>query len=794
MLARRARLSWRSLLVSILALALAAGLLACGGSSDDDPTAVAPETASPPAVRDEPAAPAPPAPPPETPQTPPAPPLPEPPAEAVASPAPEASPPTDEPTPPATAAAEQPDAPVEPPLPDAPAPPAAPRAPQAETTPLLYDTYDLSGAVAAPGHYAFLADPDDPTSAVTTYEGLRDGTATALLVHKADAYGASQAALYDAVAAGDLFEWRQADDCFVRYQVTEVQPDPTGTVPRKLLAVAWMTYAFAGCTGAVATTTAATLDWSALPDLGGTSLTTPVVHGTLQVVPEGWTGAIDPGREAYALPEGAPPYPGPYADTDDQAVARGFPFWREPALPAGWTFRLAFTGGLDVNYGYCAFYEDADGWLAVEICGEALLGPGTWGMVASWLTDGGSYGMRAGASETRWISGRPAVVQYSPEGPNHHRATSVRVRVHDVATQSIYTVVGQHRTLLGSNAEDVIAIARSLFERPPPLLYDTYDRSGAVAAPGHYAFLADPGDPTSVVSTYEGLRDGSTTALLVHQADAYSASQAALYDAVETGDLVEWRQADDCFVRYQVTEVKPDPAGTVPQKLLAVAWMTYAFAGCSGTIATTTAATLDWAELPDLGGTSLATPIRHGPYQIVPEGWTGVTEDPEFHYPTSYSPFTSPTYMSDPDPAVASALPYWREPALPAGWSLHTISRGTVNDPPYGYTVTYSIPGEWVGVRISGSYASDRGWAEEASWSNGGGVYETRMIDGRPARVMYSPPGPNHAPLFPLTVWIYDPATQTEYAVYGYAGILLGNNVDAVVAIARSLFERPGPP
>ena len=140
----------------------------------------------------------------------------------------------------------------------------------------------------------------------------------------------------------------------MRYQVTAVQPDPTGTVPQKLLAVAWMTYAFAGCTGAIAITTAATLDWSALPDLGGTSLTTPVVHGTLQVVPEGWTGAIDPGGETYALPEGAPSYPGPYAETQDLTVARGYPYWREPALPAGWTFRYAFTGGLDVNYGYCA--------------------------------------------------------------------------------------------------------------------------------------------------------------------------------------------------------------------------------------------------------------------------------------------------------------------------------------------------------------------------------------------------------------------------------------------------------
>ena len=82
---------------------------------------------------------------------------------------------------------------------------------------LRYDTLDTTGAVTAAGSYAFLEDPDDTSTAVTTYEGLRDGTTTALLVHKADAYGASHAALYDAVTPGDLFEWCQAADCFVRY-------------------------------------------------------------------------------------------------------------------------------------------------------------------------------------------------------------------------------------------------------------------------------------------------------------------------------------------------------------------------------------------------------------------------------------------------------------------------------------------------------------------------------------------------------------------------------------------------
>ena len=240
-------------LVLAAGLALATGLAACSGAADDGAPAGATETAAPPAASTKPPAAAPspalaaPAAGSETahpPATPPDPPLPEP----VEPGAPAASPPTDDPTTPASE-----EAPV----------------PVAETTPLLYDTYDLSGAVSDPGRYAFLADPNDPTSAVTTYEELRDGTATALLIHMYDAHGVSQAHLYDAVAAGDLFEWRQADDCFVRYQVTAVQPDPTGTVPQKLLGVTWMTYAFTGCTGTIATTTAATLDWSDLPDLGG---------------------------------------------------------------------------------------------------------------------------------------------------------------------------------------------------------------------------------------------------------------------------------------------------------------------------------------------------------------------------------------------------------------------------------------------------------------------------------------------------------------------------------------------
>ena len=321
--------------------------------------------------------------------------------------------------------------------------------------------------------------------------------------------------------------------------------------------------------------------------------------------------------------------------------------------------------------------------------------------------------------------------------------------------------------------------------------YDSYDTTGALTTPGSYGFLSDAADTTTVITTYEGLRDGTTMALIMHESDAHGASQAALYDAVAAGDLFEWHKTDDCFVRYQVTEVRPDPIGSVPRKLLAVEWMTYAYSGCSGAVSTSATASIMWGALPDLGGASLRFPVRHGPFHLVPTDWAGAVEAREaLHVPTSYD--WDIVHMADPDPAVARAFPYWREPALPAEWRLRAITRGTVNDPPWGYTALYGTDGG-IAVQISGYHQAARGWAEEASWHNGGSVYETRMIDGRPARVMYSLPGPSHNPLFPVAVWIYDPATETGYSVDAFARRLRGGNVDAVIAIVRSLFESPNP-
>ena len=539
-------------------------------------------------------------------------------ATATASPPPTTTP-TTAPSPRATATATPSPSPT--PTPATPTPsPTPPATPDATT--FRYDTYDTTGAVSTPGSYAFLSDPDTST-AVTTYEALRDGTTTALLIHKSDADGASLADVYDAVEAGDLFEWHQADDCFVRYTVTEVKPDPTGTVPRKLLAVEWMTYAFTGCSGPISANANVGMTWDDLLDLGGETLTVPVIHGTYQLLPRVWTGEVKGLVREGSLEDQIREESLSYTTIEG---ARTLPHWREPTIPAGWELGFAYTGGLGTaGPGFYAEFHTNTGQLGFSLgCGPTVTSFGT--QAASWH-DGSSV------AETRVITGRPAMILYSPRGlkdTKYSWSFPVTVDIFDAATATRCSYVAYDLSLAGDNIDFGVAIIASLFEDAPAgtatFRYDTYDTTGAVSTAGSYAFLSDPDDTSTAVTTYEALRDGTTTALLIHTSDAGGASRAGVYDAVEAGDLFEWRQADDCFVRYTVTEVKPDPTGTVPRRLLAVEWMTYAFTGCSGAIPSHVSATLAWGELLDLGGTRLKVPIVHSIFQITPEDWDGPVE------------------------------------------------------------------------------------------------------------------------------------------------------------------------
>ncbi len=729
---RDAHRSLAVLMATCLALALAASLAACSGAPEERPAPAA--TAAPAASQ-----------PTETPSPPPV---------ATVAPTSAATP-----TPVATAA------PAETPSPTA----------------FRYDTYDTTGAVTTPGNYAFLEDPAATTSAVTTYEALRDGTTTALLIHKSDAHGASQAALYDAVAAGDLFEWREADDCFVRYKVTEVKPDPAGTAPRKLLAVEWMTYAFTGCSGTVSADTVATVDWGELPDLGGVSLTVPIRHGTWQLVPVGWAGSIELDRLDLPPVQSIDLYrddPDGFFSTADPVVARReLPYWRDPALPAGLRLYRADSGTWDGPlYGYCAEWGLSDRYgPAIHICGyhAAYSGLPT---TASQLNGRLAY-------MTGIVAGRAAMLEYySPAGSNQTPTVLYGLRIYDVATQSGYELHVEDPSF------DVIAIARSLFEPPNPLpppttfrydTYDTYDLTGEVTEPGSYAFLADPADTTSAVTTYEALRDGTTTALLIHTSDAHGASQAALYDGVAAGDLFEWHEADDCFVRYKVTEVD---AGNGNVREFAIKSYSHTYTGCSGAIGSSSASGSAGAQSterqftwsPEVLKTGAFTaPTWHGPWLLVPENWTGPVPETE--------PFTPPPITWPPSP-----LPTFE---LGAGWT-GGIGPGL---PPWELEGLYShTDGGFLDVYIFqlGGWPIDV-YRLSDTYDAAGVIHEFRMIDGRPAQVAYERvrTGISHA-----YVAIFDETTGLIYSVRG-GPKSRNNDPEATIEIAKKFILPPaGPP
>ena len=620
--------------------------------------------------------------------------------------------------------------------------------PTARQTTFRYDTYDLTGETAEPGSYSFLANAADTSSAVTTYEGLRDGTATALRIHETDADGASQAALYDAVEAGDTFEWRHADDCWVGYKVTEVKPDPAGAVPRKLLAVEWYGYAYTGCSGTItasAASAASVAMWREPLVWGGPDLTYPVVYGVFQVVPEGWTGELDLGAYVAA--------PGDSADnpgtTENLTEARQLPYWRD--LP-GWTFEWASSGGLDAPvYGYCARLRKADPATgAVEVCASHAAGRANPSRTKA----------RFGATvEVRVVNGHPALLYYyPPTASNWNPISRIEVIVYNAATESIHTIVGWSENLRGSNVEAVLEVARTMFPSTPPqttFRYDTYDLTGETAEPGSYAFLADAADTSSAVTTYEGLRDGTATALRIHETDAVGVSRAAFLDTIEVGDLFEWHEAEDCFVRYKVTELLPEPSGP-PRRLLAVEWMTFTYTGCSGAISASDNVQIVWGPLPNLGGESLSVPVVHGPYEIVPLDWSGETM-------RDYVPF--PDY-SDPvetdDITVARTLDFWREPTIPEGWTFgEAIAAGgdAYGGARWGYCATWwaknvKIPNTTVvhpqrGVQICADFTSTRYGNQDASWNNGSAVHETRVIArkaGKPQIQSARPQSPSGFP------------------------------------------------
>ena len=325
---------------------------------------------------------------------------------------------------------------------------------------LRYDRLDAAGEVASAGEWAILGGSGE---VLATWEQLRSEAAT-LRVHQTDAGGTSWASEFGAVSVNDLFEWRLADDCWVRYRVTGAPVAPSGASGRWEFPVEWMTYAAtgAGCTGEVGSGAVLSVDEAAPAALSAFAITSPVRHGAFLVFPDSWDGALEAETIHEPPPlaaDGAAGAAAPVTEgsTRNLAEARKFRYWRDPVLPAGWTFGSATIGSEPAPVGgYQAVYFNDSGYLGAEIeVGYTMFRP----VYKIALQLGGSV-----VAEPRVIDGLPAMVEYQPLGGDRN----VEVWIFNPETEMEYLVRGYGPGMSGSNDEAVIAIARSLYRSEAP--------------------------------------------------------------------------------------------------------------------------------------------------------------------------------------------------------------------------------------------------------------------------------------------------------------------------------------
>ena len=291
--------------------------------------------------------------------------------------------------------------------------------------------------------------------------------------------------------------------------------------------------------------------------------------------------------------------------------------------------------------------------------------------------------------------------------------------------------------------------------------------TGGVTDDGDYAFLTDPDDLTTVITTYEGLRtglrDGTTIGLVLHQSDNGGTSQAAFYDLVQVNDVVEWREADDCWMRYVVREVHADPAGDPPRTLLTLRIYSHPYpdTGCTGALRTAGSRVFIWTPGWFATG-NLPVPVWHGAALYVPDTWSGTRPDA-----ARVTPIDTP-WPLDPLPA----------PDLGADWSGSLfLGYGGVIEGYYGHTdggvlsVLIFRVREWPGA--IGRLATNLATAAS--------IRELRVIDGWPARVGYDRVRSN---ISYAGVTFYDAPQGTIYVFHG-GSVAQRNDPEVLIELAR---------
>ena len=319
--------------------------------------------------------------------------------------------------------------------------------------------------------------------------------------------------------------------------------------------------------------------------------------------------------------------------------------------------------------------------------------------------------------------------------------------------------------------------------------YNTFDRTGAAATPGSYAFLMPDGHATSVVTTYEQLRTESTV-MRVNVKDEHGASWGDFYDTVAAGDRFELREASDCWTRYHVATVT---AQAEAYREFAIRPYAYAYEGCSGAIAPSAAVDYGWNPAPP-SKPDFTTLIRFGPWILDPGHWPGgrfPNPVPEPSAPGGRSSGGWNNYSGDDpvgDLATVKRHPLWSEPDLPEDWRLYRAI--TSIEGQYSFCASYTPPEGGYGVTVCIGYLDELPVHSGVSTTLdqdtvGKTIYELRIVDGHPAGLVYSPPGTSY-PASPYAE-IYDEETGIYYGAYAYDAALTRQGAGGVLAIARSL-------
>ena len=306
----------------------------------------------------------------------------------------------------------------------------------------------------------------------------------------------------------------------------------------------------------------------------------------------------------------------------------------------------------------------------------------------------------------------------------------------------------------------------------PPLTYGAPSWTGIVDAPGEHAFFTNSGPAI----TYEGLRN-DVVQVVIHKQDAGGVSRDAIYDDVEAGDDFEWREASDCWVRYLVERVMPDPTD-MPLKVLAVKRYGYAYTGCSGMVTLTGSRTLTWIP-PNIQSPDITVPVRHGPWLLVPNDWEkGIEERVVLPAPSPQTRDGS-TWTVSFDPAEVRKHPLWRQPRIPPSWELSVAEQGTEGTGKYGYQEIYQNEDGYYAVGVGIRYLEQSPIAISTPINV---IIDMRNINGMPAFTWYHPQEKSLK-----WVMIFDIYSGVVYNVIGGGRTLYRGTIDETIAIATSI-------